>query len=146
MNKPRKKYKTRVLNEAAFLIISGLPYKSKRIGAMASEWTFEDNNKTKKLRKDFYSEQVKVNLKSWICIRQSLKDEQKQSYNPTAKEKESKSKKEPLYGGQKYYYKDEGKILSNLWGKGSPIHYDRLMNKNIFLSEEDANNNKYLEV
>lgn len=136
-----KKYKTKNLDEATFLILKGYySFKQKVISAKGAEFTFEDTDgKIKNKVKEFWCGSPVISLNKWTSTRTQLKTQQSQIFhrmkNPDFL-KENGNKKYP--SGMPYYYIDDfNHIQHSIFGVGK-AHQDRAENGNVFLSTGKA--------
>ena len=136
-----KKYMTCNLDEAAYLAMNGLKCKPRCIDMLSAKFYFEGSAKQERLRKQFWATTPKINLHSWLAMRQGIKNELKAQLKIESKvslQKVTVTKDmlvepgitnaapyQPVINGKYYVVVAKGQVVSYLFGK-KPIHQERV--------------------
>lgn len=153
MNMKVKKYITHNLNEATYLILKGFKYKSKAITGSSATFTFTYDPVVERYRKEFWTNGCRVNVHSWLSVRQALKDElRSQLMNETISSTEKQLRKivrksggtvvkpesfQPKIG-QTYWLCIGGTLLSSTFSEKGHTHKERAEQGMCYRTKDEA--------
>ncbi len=132
------KYITHNLNEATYLAMKGLKYKSRCTGAVSSVFSFEHDSLTERYRREFWTKGCRIDIHSWIALRTAIKDELRGQIKHNETENNNvlgqvTPSKGGVYhkpdsfqpkNGEKYWITVAGNAVANLYGD-KDIHKNR---------------------
>jgi len=139
-----KKYKTRSLNEATYLVMKGYNFKVNSIHFHSGLFTFEITGRFEEHRKAFWANsKSEVNISHWLMVRNELKNIVKQEIMGKQADKvekpKDKSPNEFPMSGQRYWYKDSiGIVRVIVFGYGIPEHVERKNAGKCYQTREEA--------
>lgn len=136
MNKKIEKYKTKLLDEVAFLRMKGLDYKTLRIANKNAVWVFEKTKELERHKKMFWTGSPVISLHKWLTVRQQIKFEQVAT--EIQESKEFRDMERPIENGKLYYYINEHKKICKIPFGNHRMHQNNIKQGNFFLTEEEA--------
>lgn len=125
------KYKTKSLDEAAFLSLKGHIPEIKVIGDRVSLFTFNVNKRLPDHLQAFWTKSAQINLHSWLAVRQNIK------HLCIAEDKAEDSIELGLDSGSAYWYIANGLVLHAIYGKNI-IHKQRKLANNFYKTKVEA--------
>lgn len=141
MAKNIKKYQTTSIDEAVYLASRGLTYRSRRIRARSSVWTFEQTKKLETFRRQFWGGTAVVNLHKWMALRNVLKWQQKETESD--REMKISNAMDNDFGiraGMTYYWiNDQNNIVPVMYGRpNASVHKSRFEEGRAFRTFTEA--------
>jgi len=145
----KNSYKTCLIDEAVFLIMSGFKNTSvESLERLSAVWTFQETPRLKKTVEMFWQSNVKVDLHRWLSVRSQLKYEQCRSSSLPKKKPYIKKTNLSVYSElsalcheNRYYYKDSaGSMATALLGRfvtKDSVHYKRFIEGNFFKNKNN---------
>lgn len=151
------KYKTFNLNEATYLVLKGFRYGLDATMMNASCFVFDDTEELEKARKEFWTSGCKVNIHTWIGLRQEIKNSLKSQVSleisqpllkrhkriaQRAKNATEVDVNKPIStytpnDGDAYWYASNGIVCHAIAGAHN-MHKRRQQENNCFKTKEEA--------
>lgn len=134
-------FKTRNLDLASVLLSNGYVCKTKILGRVYAEFTFESNADVEKIANRFLKGEVSVNITTFMYSRVSLKrDLQQKLMNQVRQTKRSSYQLSDFTTGEEYCFIENGKTYKQIFTMKEP-HINRVMQGRAFKTMAEALSN-----
>ena len=134
---------TNNIDEAAYLALQGYHVKVTRTGAISALFSFEVDERFKKVRSTFWKGEATVQLHQWLATRTALKNEcagqaiVRKSVVAPSIVPAIESEEINVRAGTPYWFREGAVVRRVLFGNRAP-HTERLSKGNFYRSREDA--------
>lgn len=122
---------------AAYLLCKGIsPLRVKRLAHKYAQFFFPNTKSVLEIMDKFLRGRGEVNIGHYLYNRGTLKIMVDQ--HPLRFKSEKQENGKVLINGMPYFYIFDGKVATNIYGLGSPIHKERAETGNLFYSRQEA--------